>query len=101
VLVALSASVAVAGSLLALSLIFFFKDKPAGPRLRKTAGAMLMGVAIAGMHYTAMAASTFTRSGNAPDLCHAVSITALGVLGMVIVPIMVLAIAVSTCSGLR
>jgi signal transduction histidine kinase len=96
VLVALSASVAVAGSLLALSLIFFFKDKPAGPRLRKSAGAMLMGVAIAGMHYTAMAASTFTLSRTAPDLSHAVSITALGVPGMVIVPLMVLAIAVLT-----
>jgi signal transduction histidine kinase len=95
-LVALSVSVAVAGSLLALSLIFFFRDKPARPALRKTAGAMLMGVAIAGMHYTAMAASTFTRSRTAPDLSHAVSITALGVPAMVIVPLMVLAIAVLT-----
>jgi signal transduction histidine kinase len=57
---------------------------------------MLMGVAIAGMHYTAMAASTFTRSRTAPDLSHAVSITALGVPAMVIVPLMVLAIAVLT-----
>jgi signal transduction histidine kinase len=93
-LVALSAAVAVAGSLLALLLIFFFRDKPAA--LRKIAGAILMGIAIAGMHYTAMAAATFTRSPAAPDLSHAVSITALGIPAMVVVSLMVLAIAVLT-----
>jgi NO-binding membrane sensor protein with MHYT domain len=45
-----------------------------------------MGVAIAGMHYTAMASSTFTPSQVASDLSHAVSITALGVPAMVVVP---------------
>jgi signal transduction histidine kinase len=94
VLVAFSIVVAVAGSLVALRLVFVFRDNP--PGLRKLAGAMLMGVAIAGMHYTAMAASTFTRSETSPDLSDVVSITALGVTGMVVVPLMVLGIAVLT-----
>lgn len=95
-LVALSAAVAVAGSLLALRLVFFFRNEPFDKRLRKLAGAMLMGVAIAGMHYTAMAASAFTPTDTAPDLSHAVSITTFGVAGMVVVPLMVLGIAVLT-----
>jgi signal transduction histidine kinase len=96
VLVTLSVAVAVAGSLLALRLVFVFRNEPPGHRLRKLAGAMLMGVAIAGMHYTAMAASTFTQSEAVLDLSHAVSKTALGVAGMVVVPLMVLGIAVLT-----
>jgi signal transduction histidine kinase len=94
--VTLSVAVAIAGSLLALRLVFFFRNQPAGQKLRKPAGALLMGAAIAGMHYTAMAAATFTSSETAPDLSHAVSRTALGVAGMVVVPLMVLGIAVLT-----
>jgi NO-binding membrane sensor protein with MHYT domain len=60
--VALSGLAAIAGSLLALVLIFNFRDTPAGPRLRRASGALLMGVAIAGMHYTAMAAASFAPS---------------------------------------
>ena len=56
VLVILSVAVAVAGSLLALRLVFFFRKESTEKRLRKLAGAALMGIAIAGMHYTAMAA---------------------------------------------
>jgi signal transduction histidine kinase len=96
ILVTFSAIVAVTGSLLALWLVFFFKNNPVGPKWRKTAGATLMGLAIAGMHYTAMAASTFTLADTNSDLSHAVSITALGVVGMVVVPLMVLVIAVLT-----
>jgi len=95
-LVALSVLVAVAGSQLALWLVFSFRNAPTGRSLRKIGASMGMGVAIAGMHYTAMAASSFTPSGAVPDLSHAVSVTALGVAGMVIVPPMVLWIAVLT-----
>jgi signal transduction histidine kinase len=95
-LVILSVVVAVAGSLLTLRLVFFYKNDASGRRLRKVAAAILMGAAIAGMHYTAMAAATFTPSGTFPDLYHAVSITTLGVAGMVLVPLMVLGIAVLT-----
>jgi signal transduction histidine kinase len=94
--VALSVLVAIAGSALALLLIFSFRDTPAGPRLRRAGGALLMGVAIAGMHYTAMAAATFTATQTNPDFSHAVSVTALGITGTAVVPLMVLAIAVLT-----
>ena len=94
--VALSVLVAVAASLLALLLIFNFRDTPAGPRLRRAGGALLMGMAIAGMHYAAMAAATFTATQANPDFSHAVSVTALGIIGTVVVPLMVLAIAVLT-----
>jgi len=96
VLVTLSVAVAIAGSLMALRFVFFFRNQHAGHRSRKLASAMLMGVAIAGMHYSAMAAVTFTPSDTAPDLTHAVSNTALGVAGMAVVPLMVLGIAVLT-----
>ena len=100
-LVALSVLVAVAASLLALLLIFNFRDTPAGPRLRRAGGALLMGMAIAGMHYTAMAAATFTATQANPDFSHAVSVTALGIIGTVVVPLMVLAIAVLTSKADR
>ena len=44
-----------------------------------------MGVAIAGMHYTAMGAAIFMPSGTVPDFDDSVSVTALGVAGMVVV----------------
>ncbi len=95
-LVALSVIVAIVGSLLALRLVFIFGTESQGHRLRKVAGAMLMGLAIAGMHYTAMAASTFSPSETVPDLSHTVDKTALGVAGMVVVPLMLLVVAVLT-----
>ena len=48
------------------------------------------------MHYTAMAAVTFTYSDEVPDLSHAVSISSLGILGISIVPVMVLVVALLT-----
>ncbi|HEV3197269.1 MAG TPA: MHYT domain-containing protein [Bryobacteraceae bacterium] len=96
VLVILSVAVAVAGSLLALRLMFVFSGTPTVHKSRRLAGGILMSVAIAGMHYTAMTASTFTPSETFPDRSHVVSVTALGVAGMVVVPLMVLGIAVLT-----
>jgi hypothetical protein len=43
-----------------------------------------------------MAAVSFRRSSELPDLSHAVSISSLGVLGISIVPVMVLAVALPT-----
>jgi PAS domain S-box-containing protein len=48
-----------------------------------------MGAAIAGMHYTAMAAASFTSSATIPDVSHAVSISSLGTAGFVAVSVMV------------
>src|SRR6202049_947926 len=94
-LVTLSVLVALAGSYLALWLGYFFRGEP-DRILRKVAGATLMGVAIAGLPYTAMAASSFTRSAVPPDLSHAVSISALGIAAISGVPSMVLVLTILT-----
>jgi signal transduction histidine kinase len=57
-----------------------------------------MGVAIPVMHYTAMAAASFTPSGMPADLSHAVSISALGTAGIVAVTFLVLGLALLTSS---
>jgi PAS domain S-box-containing protein len=96
VLVVLSVLVATAGSMLALRLVFVFKSPNTGSTSRKIAAATLMGVAIAGMHYTAMAASTFMPVEAVPDLSQAVNITDLGVAGLVVLSITILGSAVIT-----
>ena len=62
-IVSLSVLVAIASSLLSLWLAFVFRGGPISWKLRKVGSALSMGVAIAAMHYTGMAAVTFTVSG--------------------------------------
>ncbi len=81
-LVTLSVLLAVGGSLLSLRLGGFFRSEPVGRRWVKVGSALLMGAAIAGMHYTAMAAASFTRSDMAPDLSHVVNSSLLGTAGI-------------------
>lgn len=95
-LVALSVVLAIACSLISLWLAFLFRNEPTGLRLRKFASAVVMGTAIYTMHYTAMAAATFTRSAAIPDLSHAVSISTLGTAGIALATMMVLGIAIMT-----
>jgi len=95
-LVALSVVIAIVVSLVALQLVFRFRSnaKPFAPL--RLASAALMGVAVAAMHYTGMAACTFTPETWSGDLSHAVSISALGVTGITAVTFMVLALALVT-----
>jgi PAS domain S-box-containing protein len=59
-LVALSILIAIIASFAALWLAFRFRsDRSSGATLRKAASAVVMGVAISGMHYTGMAAARF------------------------------------------
>ena len=58
----------------------------AGNRL----SAVVMGAAVAAMHYTGMAAATFTPSMMAPDLSHAVHVSPLGIAGISSVTLLVL-----------
>jgi len=95
-LVALSVVLAIACSLISLWLVFLFRDEPSGLRLRKVASAVVMGTAIFTMHYTAMAAASFTRETGNPDLSHAVSISTLGAVGIGIATLMVLGLAMLT-----
>src|ERR1700682_4097240 len=81
-MVSLSVVLAVAGSLLSLWMAFHFRNEVPGRRLRKAASALLMGAAIVSMHYTAMAAASFTRAAMVPDLTHAVNVSSLGIAGI-------------------
>lgn len=95
-LVTLSVVLAIVISLVALWLTFHFRDDVKQKWLPKIASAVLMGAAIPVMHYTGMAAASFTFTGEAPDLSHAVSVSSLGVTGITIVTFMVLGLAVLT-----
>jgi PAS domain S-box-containing protein len=80
--VGLSIAFAVAGAWLSLRFGFVFRDEASGRKLRKFGSALLMGAAIVTMHYTAMAAASFSRTAVVPDLSHAVSISFLGSVGI-------------------
>jgi two-component system sensor histidine kinase/response regulator len=95
-LVTLSVVLAIVISLVALWLTFHFRDDVKQKWVPKIASALLMGAAIPVMHYTGMAAASFTSTGEAPDLTHAVSVSSLGVTGITIVTLMVLGLAVTT-----
>src|SRR2546430_1189247 len=82
-LVVLSVVLAVLISLGALSIAFQFRNEKTGIGWEKLAGAAVMGAAIPVMHYTGMAAASFTPSSMPADLSHAVSISALGTAGIV------------------
>src|SRR5216683_3172611 len=66
-LVVLSVVFAVLISLVALWITFHLRDEKAGIGWRKIAGAVVMGAAIPVMHYTGMAAASFTPSGMPVD----------------------------------
>ena len=51
-------------------------------RLRKFVSAIVMGTAIPVLHYTGMAAASFTISNSTPDLSHSVTVLILGAVGV-------------------
>src|SRR6202166_1643257 len=83
-------------SFAALWITFHFRDEKTGMGREKSAGAVVMGAAIPVMHYTGMAAASFTPSGMPTDLSHAVSISALGTAGIAAVTFAVLGLALLT-----
>ncbi|MGH9350975.1 MAG: MHYT domain-containing protein, partial [Terriglobia bacterium] len=89
-IVALSVLIAVVASFAALWLAFYFRQEKRGSGWLKVASAVVMGIAIAVMHYTGMAAATFTASPMRESTRFAVDITSLGALGVAIVTFMVL-----------
>ena len=95
-LVVLSVVSAVLISLAALWITFHFRDERTGIGWEKSAGAVVMGAAIPVMHYTGMAAASFTPSGAPADLSHAVSISTLGTAGLAAATFIVLGLAVLT-----
>src|SRR6202789_4601928 len=95
-LVTLSIALAIVISLVALWLTFHLRAETQALGWRKLASALLMGAAIPAMHYTGMAAVTFTPMKTNVDLAHSVSITSLGTFGIGAVALMVLMLAILT-----
>jgi PAS domain S-box-containing protein len=95
-LVVLSVVLAVLISFAALWITFHFRDGKTGIGREKLAGAVVMGAAIPVMHYTGMAAASFTSSGVPADLSHAVSVSTLGTAGIAAVTFIVLGLALLT-----
>jgi len=95
-MVALSVALAIVISLVALWLVFLSRHEARTIAWRKVVSALVMGAAIPVMHYTGMAAASFTASSMLPDLSHAVSITALGTVGITMVTLVVLGLAILT-----
>ena len=106
----LSAALAIAVSFMSLWLIFLLRGETdhrtasAGEwsfarrgTLRKGAGALPMGAAMLGMHYTAMAGVRFTPAAVLPDLSHAVSISLSVALGIGAAIGLVLVVILLTC----
>jgi methyl-accepting chemotaxis protein PixJ len=89
ILVALSVGFAIAFSYAALRLAFYFRY---GTEFiwRKIGSALFMTAAICAMHYTGMAAATFTASGTPSDSSHSLTVTSLGTLGIITVTLLVL-----------
>jgi two-component system sensor histidine kinase/response regulator len=78
--VGLSVVLAIVISLVALWLTFHFRRDATAWSWRKSTSAVVMGLAIPVMHYTGMAAVTFTPSTMMhDDLSHAISVSSLGV----------------------
>src|SRR5712691_4115023 len=96
-LVTLSVILAIVISLVALWLTFYFRGETTAWSWRKILSALVMGAAIPVMHYTAMAAASFTAAPWAhQDLSHAVSVSSLSVTGITIVTFMVLGLVFLT-----
>jgi NO-binding membrane sensor protein with MHYT domain/nitrogen-specific signal transduction histidine kinase len=95
-LVALSVFYALLISLAALWITFHFQVEKARMGWLKTAGAVVMGAAIPVMHYTGMAAASFTPSAMPVDLSNAVSISTLGTAGIAAATLLVLVLALLT-----
>jgi two-component system sensor histidine kinase/response regulator len=95
-IVAASVLIAILVSLVALWLQFRLREETRELALGKFVAAGVMGLAVAGMHYTGMAAATFVPAPMTQDLSWAVGISSLGAVGIAFVTFSVLALAVLT-----
>jgi diguanylate cyclase (GGDEF)-like protein len=81
-LVALSILVAVGFSWMALQIAFRLRKRPEQREWLRLSGAALMGLGIAAMHYTAMAAVTFEMSDMPYSTGNTVHVSTIGVVGV-------------------
>jgi PAS domain S-box-containing protein len=97
VLLTFSILLAILFSLLALLMAFDLRVETKWTTPRRLGSAMVMGVAVSGMHYTGMAAANFITA-SPPNLAHAVSISPLANNGIAIVTLIVIVSALLTSS---
>ena len=95
-IVAASILVAVIVSVVALLLAFRLRDTNREFSPPKIASAIVMGFAIASMHYTGMAAVSFVPAPLTGDISHSVEVTWLGALGIAVAVALVLAVVTVT-----
>jgi PAS domain S-box-containing protein len=95
-IVLLSVALAVVISLVALWLTFTLRTETQGLGWKKLTSALVMGAAIPVMHYTGMAAVTYTPVTTALEIGNAVEITQLGIIGIGGVALVILVIAIVT-----
>ena len=96
-IVALSIALAIVIALVAITLVFFLRSEDGSNLRRKIPAALLMGAAIPVMHYTGMAAASFTRSDTIDgSVAHALGISELGTVSIIGVTFMVLGLALIT-----
>lgn len=95
-LVAVSILLAMGFSFAGLWLAFYFREEPKKAVWRKIGGALVMGAAISGTHYTGMATASFIPSAIPPDMSHVVNVSSLGTLGIGIVTLILLGFAMLT-----
>jgi two-component system, sensor histidine kinase and response regulator len=93
-LVILSVALAMVIAAVALVLVFRLRGEESGRVGHKLLSATVMGAAIPVMHYVGMAAVTFTAAPHPVDVSHALSISALGSTGIIVVTMMVLGLTV-------
>ena len=95
--VVVSVILAIAISLVALWQTFRFREETKSGGWQKVVSALVMGAAIPMMHYTGMAAASFTPTlAVAGNLSRALTISSLGTISIVIVTFMVLGLTVVT-----
>lgn len=98
-LVSASVVIAIVVSFVALWLAFRFRAATRAIDVWKIASAAVMGLAVASMHYTGMAAASFVSfpgMAGMEDTSHAVHVSELGVAGISIVTFLILSFAVGT-----
>ncbi|MGB9245422.1 MAG: response regulator [Candidatus Acidiferrales bacterium] len=91
-IVGASILIAIVVSAVALLLTFRFRGVQSEFHLGKLSSAVVMGLAVAAMHYTGMASVSFTSSPLVEDASHAVDVSSLGVAGITIVSVFVVGI---------
>ena len=95
-LVTASVILAILISLVALWLTFNLREEAADSGWKKLAAAIMMGAAIPTMHYTGMAAVTFTRMDAVPERTHSVAVSGLVLFGVIVVSLAILGLATLT-----